>query len=87
MMKAVAGIVSFAWITTNVYADIKWIPIEPIHPHENFKPDSNKSKPQPANQLFENVKMIQQLLDKRSKGDLNPEKSKNWYAIDEMETD
>lgn len=87
MIKVVAVIVSFAWITTDGCADIKWIPIEPINAHEKSKPDINKSTPQPPKTLFENLKRVQQLLDKRSKGDLNPEKSKNWYAIDEMEND
>ncbi|MCX6075676.1 MAG: hypothetical protein NTW78_02170 [Campylobacterales bacterium] len=71
-MKAVIIILFFEVITLNLYAQIKWIPIEPIAPiapiapinmNEPSKRENNTSKMKPANQLLENVKTIQYLLD------------------------
>lgn len=68
-MKVVIIILFFKLITLNLYATIKWIPIEPIAPiapinmNEPSKNESNASKMKPANQLLENVKTIQYLLD------------------------
>jgi hypothetical protein len=82
-MKAVIIILFFKFITLNLYADIKWIPIEPIAPiapiitaniNQSGKPDSNLSKIKPANQLLDNLKTIQYLLDNtRDREELNGE--------------
>ncbi|MFA6136795.1 MAG: hypothetical protein WC667_01790 [Sulfurimonas sp.] len=79
-MKAVIIILFFKFITLNLYADIKWIPIEPIAPitpinmNEADKPESNISKTKPANQLLDNIKTIQYLLDStREREDLDRE--------------
>lgn len=86
-MKAVAVTVCFTLVTVNVYADIKWIPIVPIHSPKNSKADSNISKPQPVNSLIEKVKGIQHLLDNKRQEPLPTENKKNWYALDTMEND
>ncbi|MFA6192347.1 MAG: hypothetical protein WC665_08350 [Sulfurimonas sp.] len=82
-MKAVIIILFFKFITLNLYADIKWIPIEPIAPiapitpvnmNQSSKLESNSSKVKPANQLLDNIKTIQYLLDStREREDLDRE--------------
>ncbi|MDO8453904.1 MAG: hypothetical protein Q7S59_04980 [Sulfurimonas sp.] len=82
-MKTVIIILFFKFITLNLCATVKWIPIEPIAPiapitplnlNETGKPDSNISKAKPANQLLDNIKTIQYLLDStRDKDELDGE--------------
>jgi hypothetical protein len=72
-------------MTTNVYADKKWIPIEAINPNENGTSDTNKSKPLPTNKWIDNIKVMQRLLDNTSKDDVDSENKKNWYELNKVE--
>jgi len=87
-MKILMILLSFTFITMTLYAEIKWIPIEPIEPikpityNENTKAENNISAIKPKNQLFENVKVIQQLLDNTKD---NEEDEKDWYPLQERE--
>ncbi|MGA9046205.1 hypothetical protein [Sulfuricurvum sp.] len=83
-MKAIAVMMYFTLISTNIHADKKWIPIEPIPSSEKTKPDSNASKLPSHNNLMQNVKIIQQLLDK-SRGASVPQSTKNWYSLDKSD--
>lgn len=85
MMKVVLFLVCFILIT-NVYAEKKWIPIEPISLNASPKSDSNKSS-LPVNKWIENAQAMKRLLDHTSKDDLSTENKKNWYDLDKLETD
>jgi hypothetical protein len=84
MVKAIAVMMYIALISTDIHADKKWIPIEPIPSGEKTKADFNASKLPSHNKLMQNVKIIQQLLDK-SRGDTVSESTKNWYSLDESD--
>lgn len=86
-MKIAAVIVYFTFIATYVYADSKWIPIEPIKTTEASKTDSNTSKHRPANTWVENIRVIQRLLDNKNKDTVTAEDKKNWYSLDNTEND
>lgn len=86
-MKTAAVIVCFTFIATSVYADSKWIPIEPIKTNESSKTDSNTSKLRPANTWVENIRVIQRLLDNKNKDTVTAEGKKNWYSLDNAEND
>lgn len=86
-MKTAAVIVCFTFIATSVYADSKWIPIEPIKTTEASKTDSNTSKLRPANTWVENIRVIQRLLDNKNKDTVTAEGKKNWYSLDNAEND
>lgn len=87
-MKNIIVTMCCIFLITNVYADVKWIPIEPIKPVQNYKSDKNISSQKPINKLIENAKVIQYLLDKgTSKESSNKENSKNWYIFDAPESD
>ncbi len=83
-MKVVAIFVCFIGITTSVYAEKKWIPIEVINPNENGKSDTTKSKRLPANKWMDNIKVMQRLLDNTRKDDVDSENKKNWYELDKI---
>lgn len=85
-MKVVAIVTAFVLISTAIHADKKWIPIEPIHSNDKAKADINASKLPSNNTLIQNVKIIQQLLDK-SRGDSVPQSTKSWYALDELDSE
>lgn len=86
-MKIAAVTVCVIFTVTNVYADSKWIPIEPIKTHENSKADINKSKLLPANKWIENLRVIQNLLDTKSKDNVTTDNKKSWYSLDNTEND
>lgn len=86
-MKIAAVIVYFTFIATYVYADSKWIPIEPIKTNEVSKTDSNTSKLRPANTWVENLRVIQRLLDNKNKDNVTAEDKKSWYSLDNGEND
>lgn len=84
-MKILMILLSFIFIVINLYGEIKWIPIEPIKPivyNENTQIENNVSAVKSKNQLFENVKAIQQLLDNTKD---NEEDEKDWYPLQERE--
>lgn len=85
MMKVVLFIVCFILIT-NVYAEKKWIPIEPISLNASPKSDSNKSS-LPVNKWIENAQVMKRLLDRTSQDDINSENKKNWYDFNKLEND
>ena len=76
-------ILFFLFITVDLYADKKWISIEPISTTQNTKEDVNKldiksSQMQPINKLIRNAKIIKRLVDnKRDKEKLNEDSKKN----------
>lgn len=83
MMKVALILFCLTFITINLHADVKWIPIEPINSNENTKPKNKLPQPPPANNLLENVKIIQQLLDNTTdKEELNMDSEPNWFLLD-----
>jgi len=86
-MRAVAVVVCFVCATVNIYAEVKWIPIEPLPFNETPKHDSNRSTLHSPNPLLENIKIMRRLLDTTSKDDLNAEDKKNWYSLDSTVND
>lgn len=91
MRRTVATIVFFLFMTVlNAYADVKWIPIEPIKFNESSKSahiDINKSKPQPVNRTIENLQVIRKLLDNVDRVNLKTESKKNWYDLDDSDSE
>lgn len=86
-MKSIPLTLVLLVISTNLFStEKKWIPIEPIDLHEKRKIDTNVSKPQAGNKLLQNVKIIQQLLDK-SRANPTDEPVKSWFSLDETEND
>ena len=81
-------ILFFLFITVNLYADKKWISIEPVSTTQNTKENVNKldikpSQMQPINKLIKNATIIKRLVDnKRDKEKLNEDSKKNWYSLD-----
>ncbi|MFA6197172.1 MAG: hypothetical protein WC656_11090 [Sulfurimonas sp.] len=70
----------------NAFADVKWIPIEPIKTEQTAKRDDNLSQLQPMNKMLDNLKIIQHLLDKKSDmEDLDEDSDKNWYNLEDVE--
>lgn len=86
-MKSITLTLVLLVISTNLFsAEKKWIPIEPIDLHEKRRIDTNVSKPQAGNKLLQNVKIIQQLLDK-SRTNPTAEPATSWFSLDETEND
>ncbi len=83
MVKKIAvGFFSLLLMHSSLSADPKWIPIEPINFNESTKKDTNLSQIKPSNNLLENVKILQQLLDKTKEDEkLDDEEEKNWYPL------
>ena len=81
-------ILFFLFITVNLYADKKWISIEPVSTTQNTKQESSKldikqSQMQPINKLIRNATIIRRLVDnKRDKEKLNEDSKKNWYSLE-----
>ncbi|MCK4973808.1 MAG: hypothetical protein KAR81_01025 [Sulfurimonas sp.] len=81
-------ILFFLFITVNLYADKKWISIEPVSTTQNTKENVNKldikpSQMQPINKLIRNAKIIKRLVDnKRDKEKSNEDSKKNWYSLE-----
>ncbi|MCX6052499.1 MAG: hypothetical protein NTZ60_08280 [Campylobacterales bacterium] len=83
-MKNTIIIFYLLFATIQAFADIKWIPIEPIKTEQTTKQDSNfSSQLQPMNNMLDNLKIIQHLLDKKNDAeeDLDEESDKNWYNL------
>jgi len=86
--------ITYIWILsillaiTNLYADRKWIQIEPINTsrkttHKIAQSDINISQVQPINKLIEGAQIIKQLIDSPSYKKKPKQKSeKNWYVLD-----
>lgn len=86
MMKAAVAVLCFVFVNINLYADIKWIPIEPINSNENSKQKLKLPQLPAKNNLLENVKVIQQLLDNTTdKEELNMDSGPNWYPLDNVQ--
>ena len=81
-------ILFFLFITVGLYADKKWISIEPVSTTQNTKQESSKleinpSQMQPINKLIRNAKIIKRLVDnKRDKEKFNEDSKKNWYSLE-----
>ena len=72
--------------TIQAFADIKWIPIEPIKTEQTTKKEANLSQLQPVNKMLDNLKIIQHLLDKKSDvEDLDEDSDKNWYNLEDTQ--
>jgi hypothetical protein len=83
MMKVAMALFCFILVTINLHADVKWIPIDPIRTDENAKVKNKLPQLVPVNNLIENVKIIQQLLDNTTdKEELNIDSGPNWYPLD-----
>jgi len=90
MRRTVVAIIFILSVAVNAYADIKWIPIEPIKFNESSKSahiDINKSKPQPVNRTIENLQVIRKLLDNVDRVNLKTESKKNWYDLDDSDSE
>lgn len=81
-------IIIFLLMAANVYADKKWISIEPISTTQNTKQESSKlkinpSQLQPIKKLIKNATIIRRLVDNKSdKKKLNEGSRKNWYSLE-----
>ncbi len=87
-MRRTVAIIFILSVAVNAYADVKWIPIEPIKFNASSKSahiDINKSKPQPVNITIENLQVIRKLLDNADNVNLKTESKKNWYDLDDSE--
>lgn len=85
-MKIAAVLMCCTCITISLFADTKWIPIEPIATGQNAKADKNGSKTHSNNSWIENIKTIQALLDKRGNHNETNEEKKSWYSLDDTES-
>ncbi|QOY54254.1 hypothetical protein HUE87_10290 [Candidatus Sulfurimonas marisnigri] len=85
MRFVVAVLIAFL-IVIDLNAQVKWISIEPETPHKEASQKINLPQLKSVNNLFENVKIIQHLLDKKSvKEEINADSKKNWYIIKNIE--
>ena len=82
-MKNTIILFYFIFATIQASADVKWIPIEPIKTEQMTKKEANLSQLQPMNNMLDNLKIIQHLLDKKNDAeeDLDEESDKNWYNL------
>lgn len=75
-----------ASITVNLYADKKWIPLEPINKaksqKKSTKSDTRLSQFQPIAKLVQNAVVIKQLLDGSKREEKTLNNAKNWYKLD-----
>ena len=73
LMKTTLIIYCLVFVSINLYAQVNWIPIDSVKKNENTKP---------VNKLFENLKIIQHLIDnKNDKKEVQLENKKKWYTI------
>lgn len=85
-MKAAIAMLYFLFTSINLYAQINWIPIKSIDTDETTKQKSKPPQLKPGNNLIENVKVFQRLLDNKIDKEKSPTKTnKNWYAIKNIE--
>lgn len=85
-MKFAIAVLSVFFIATELCAQVKWISIEPQKPNKEVQSKISLPKLQPVSNLFENVKIIQHLLNKTSvKKESNADDKKNWYIIKNSE--
>ncbi|NCO00700.1 MAG: hypothetical protein GW906_02555 [Epsilonproteobacteria bacterium] len=66
-MKSVLFLLCF--VVFNLFGDPKWIPIEPLDFNEKPKSDTNQTKLKAENQILNNLKIIQRLLNTTRKQD------------------
>lgn len=71
-------IILFFLLAVNLYADKKWISLEPTSVKQNINP----SQMQPIKKLIKNAKIIKRLLDNKGGKEKLDEGSKNWYPLE-----
>jgi hypothetical protein len=57
------------FLVFNLFGDPKWIPITPLDFNEKPKNDTNQTKLKAENQMLNNLKIIQKLLNSTRKYD------------------
>ncbi|QOY52465.1 hypothetical protein [Candidatus Sulfurimonas baltica] len=85
-MKFSVAVLSVFFIAIELCAQVKWISIEPQKPNKEAQPKISLPQLQPVSNLFENVKIIQHLLNKTSaEKEPKADSKKNWYIIKNSE--
>ncbi|MCF6309185.1 MAG: hypothetical protein L3J19_01730 [Sulfurimonas sp.] len=71
-------IILFFLLAVNLYADKKWISLEPISAKQNINPPQM----QPIKKLIKNAKIIKRLVDHKGGKKKLDESGKNWYPLE-----
>ncbi|MCW8895206.1 MAG: hypothetical protein OQK48_07050 [Sulfurimonas sp.] len=80
MMKILPII--FLFLTLNLYADSKWISLEPTKSKQAGKSNTQLQELQPMKKMLKKATVIKHLLDKKSLNDETDKQSKkNWFVI------
>jgi len=84
-MKIISLTLLISFLTINLYADTKWIPIETINKTQTSKSNTkigvDLSQIEPINKIMKNAKIIKQLIDATNKKNEPTNNMKNWFVL------
>lgn len=72
----------FLLLSINLYAEVKWIPLEPIKSKQTTKTNTQLQELQPVKNMLKKAVAVKHLLDKEGvKDETNEHNTKNWFII------
>ena len=72
----------FLLLSINLYADSKWIPLEPLKSKQINKPNTQLQELQPVRNMLKKAVAVKHLLDTQGvKDETNEQSEKNWFTI------